>query len=88
MSLRSLVAVAWPTAFVLAALPVALMATVRVGYGRRARLGVAVGCVGAVAVLLAVPPAGAALRWGLTLVGFAAPIAVSIIAIRYVVDET
>jgi len=88
VSLRSIVAVAWPAAFVLATLPLALMATARAGYGRRARLGVIVGCVAALAVLLAVPTASAALRWGLTLVGFGSPTAVTIIAIRYVVEET
>lgn len=88
MTLRSLVALGWPAAFVLSVLPVALMTAARSGSSRGARVGVAVGCLALLAALLVVPPFNAGVRWGLTLVGFAAPVAVSIIAIRYIVAET
>lgn len=88
MTIRSLVALAWPAAFALSVLPVALVVTAGSGHGRQARIGIAVCCTGLLATLFAVPPLNAAVRWGLTLVGFGAPIAVSVIAIRYIVDET
>ena len=72
----------------LGAIPLIFLILNCVGYGKRAR-GIGVLCsLGVLALIYTEPALADSLRWGLTIVAFAAPLALSVIAIEYLVEET
>ncbi|SDM14290.1 hypothetical protein SAMN04487949_1017 [Halogranum gelatinilyticum] len=87
MNVSEAVEILWPALFSLAAFLLYLLVVSRGGYTR------AKGFVGAGAVIGFLllghfqPSVLVPLRVSLTLVGFAAPVAMSIIGIRYIVDK-
>lgn len=87
MDALELADVLWRSTLAVAALPLLLM-RVR----ERSTGGVPVflatgACIALLLVLYGLRPISVGVRWGLTLLGFAAPLAMSVIVTRYLVSE-
>jgi hypothetical protein len=78
----------WPALFCLASLLIFLLISSQHGYGGNNQYLGAIVVLGFLLLAYIYPPVLTPIRWGLTLVGFAAPVALSIVGIRYLVDET
>jgi hypothetical protein len=88
MNITETVTVLWPALFCLSTLLMFLLIATQRGYGRQRQYLGASAILGLLILAYACPPAVTPIRWGLTLVGFAAPVALSIVGIRYLVEET
>ncbi|RLM88422.1 hypothetical protein D3D01_21380 [Haloarcula sp. Atlit-7R] len=88
MNITETVTVLWPALFCLSTLLMFLLIATQRGYGRQRQYLGASAILGLLILAYAYPPAVTPIRWGLTLVGFAAPVALSIVGIRYLVEET
>lgn len=86
MGLVSVVSSIWPATFVVAVLSVYLLITTHLGYSRTASVTGATASLALLGLLYFVAPVRNSLRLALTLLGFAAPVALSILAIRYTVE--
>lgn len=83
----SIAATVWPALFVVGVLPIYFMTASRAGVSDR---GIALGGVAAVVglgCLYLFDPLRVGLRWVLTIVGFAVPLAVGVLSVRYLVAE-
>lgn len=84
----SIAASLWPALFVISLLPVVLMTLSQSGGEKQAGTFAIVACLVLTAVLYVVPPISELVRWGLSLIGLAAPLALGVISIQYLVEET
>lgn len=88
MSITDTVALLWPALFFLFNSIIFLLLSTQLKYNQnRQYLGVII-ILGVLSVVYIYPSVLTPMRWGLTLVGFAAPVALSIVGIRYLVEET
>jgi hypothetical protein len=88
MNTAEVVILLWPACFSLFSLLMFLLLSTQRGYAiKNQYLGAAV-ILGSLILIYAYSPAATLIRWGLTLIGFAAPVALSIVGIRYLVEET
>jgi hypothetical protein len=88
MSLLSIFSLLWPAMFVISLVPLFLMAATERGYSQRTTTtGGLIGILFFI-IIYQVPLFNTTLRWILTVIGFAAPLALGVIAIQYVVEET
>lgn len=88
MSLVSILSLLWPALLLISLIPLVLMGMTERGYSQRANL-----IIGLIGVLLLISiyqssPLSMALRWSLTVIGFAVPLALGVISIQYIVEET
>jgi len=88
MNITETATLLWPALFCLSTLIVFLLIATQRGYSRQSQYLGATASLGLLILAYTYPPAVTLIRWGLTLVGFAAPVALSIVGIRYLVDET
>jgi hypothetical protein len=88
MSHTSSVALLWPVLAILGGIPLLFLILDHRGYNKQAR---GIGVLIAIALLISlyyIEPVRLILQWGLTVVAFAAPLALSVISIEYLVEET
>jgi hypothetical protein len=88
MSVLEMVRVIWPALFCLAGLLLYLLFASQRGHGNQIRYICVISTVSLLAVSYLVSNVLLPVRWTLTAVGFAAPIGVSIVGIRYLIEET
>jgi hypothetical protein len=86
--LIEIAAILWPPLLVIGLFAVSLIVVGRLGFGRQAVAIGSITAIGFLGALYVIPGIRDAMRWGLTLFGFAAPMALGVISIRYVVEET
>lgn len=88
MNLVSILSLIWPALFVIALLPAVLMTLSQFGYEEQSGSFTAVICFALLISLYTVPSIANLVRWCLSLIGFAAPLALGVISIQYLVEET
>ncbi|RKS75144.1 hypothetical protein BDK61_4685 [Haloarcula quadrata] len=88
MNIAATITLLWPALFCLSSLLVFLLVATQRGYGRQRQYLGATAILGLLILAYAYPPTVTPIRWGLTLIGFAAPVALSIVGIRYLIEET
>lgn len=84
----SVIALLWPASFVIALLPVFLMVIGRFREKKQTSSFAVVACLILLIMLYLFPPIRNMVRWGLSLIGFASPLALGVISIWYLVEET
>lgn len=84
----SIVALLWPALLVVGLLPVHLLVATKTDGTPTVRWVGAIASILSLAAIYTVPLVRVGIGWALTIVGFATPFALSVIATRYVVVET
>jgi hypothetical protein len=88
MTTISILTLLWPALLMTAVFPIVFFILNHSGYGKRARgVGVIIGLI-VLVLIYDVAVIRKMLSWGLTLVAFAASLALSVIAIELIVEET
>lgn len=87
MSMIEIIEILWPASFYLSAFMFYILIISYYGYGVTARYAGLLFVIGFTVLTYSYPILLEPFRWVLSLVGFAAPVALSIIGIRYLVEE-
>lgn len=89
MTLQSVISVLWPAFLVLGLIPVLLMCVESSAIESDPNpLTVTFVGLGVLLILYSVQPVREVISWMLTVLGFAMPVALSVISIQYIVEET
>jgi hypothetical protein len=86
--LTSIATLLWPALFVVAMLPVILLVLVQKRSKDQTEKLSAIMCLILLGSLYLIDPINSLIRWSLSIIGFASPLALGIISIRYLVEET
>jgi hypothetical protein len=88
MSINSTAALLWPVLVVLGGLPLLFLILDRKGYSKWTRGMGAIAGITTLILIYRIESVRLILQWVLTVVAFAAPLALSVISIEYLVEET
>lgn len=86
--LIEIIGLLWPSLLVTGLFTVFLLIAGRLDMGRPVVIVGSVVAIGVLGMFFVIPAMKKPIRWGLTLFGFAAPMALGVISIRYIVEET